>query len=106
MKTADFVIVGSSGGGGTLAWVLGKAGFDVVVLEQGPDWAKPLDDDHLQYNPATSHDEYRYRLERPDKKRRPRGDYNTFRPKEGMRAAPFGHGWTGSVLGGGSVIWG
>src|SRR5712691_10701471 len=120
MEIADFVIVGSSGGGGTISWLLAKAGFKVVVLEQGADLAKPLaetlanpldqdkadiDADSLKYNPYP-HDEYRFRLERPDPKRRLRGEYNTFRSSSAVDAAPFGSGWTASVLGGGSIIWG
>src|SRR4029450_4758504 len=57
------------------------------------------------YNPQP-HDEYRFRLERPELKRRPRGDYNTFRLSSEQQAEPFGAGWTGSMLVGGSVIWG
>jgi choline dehydrogenase-like flavoprotein len=105
MDNPDFVIVGSSGGGGTISWLLAKAGFKVVVLEQGADWAKPLDDDALKYNPQP-HDEYRFRLERPELKRRPRGDYTTRRASDQETATPFGAAWTGSMLGGGSVIWG
>lgn len=121
MSVADFVIIGSSGGGGTIAWVLAKAGFRVVVLEVGADWAQPLEDnqppyvpppaedptdyDPKRYNPYP-HDEYRFRIERPELKRRPRGDYNTFRKSHQDEAKPFGLGWTGSQLGGGSVIWG
>jgi len=119
METADFVIVGSSGGGGTISWLLAKAGFDVVVLEQGTDLAKPLeqtlsnplardgdiDEKSLAYNPYP-HDEYRFRLERPDPKRRLRGEYNTFRPSATAEASPFANAWTASVLGGGSIIWG
>jgi choline dehydrogenase-like flavoprotein len=120
MEIADFVIVGSSGGGGTISWLLAKAGFKVVVLEQGPDLAKPLAEtlanpldpakgdikiDSLKYNPYP-HDEYRFRLERPDPKRRLRGEYNTFRSSLAVDAAPFGNAWTASVLGGGSIIWG
>ena len=45
MKEVDFVIIGSSGGGGTISWLLAKAGFEVVVLEQGSDWFKPIQDD-------------------------------------------------------------
>jgi len=126
MEIADFVIVGSSGGGGTVSWLLAKAGFDVVVLEQGADLAKPLeqtvanpldskaqdpekrgdiDPKSLVYNPYP-HDEYRFRLERPDPKRRLRGEYNTFRSSETVDANPFPNAWTASVLGGGSIIWG
>ncbi len=119
MEMADFVIVGSSGGGGTISWLLAKAGFKVVVLEQGADIAKPLEDplgnpldgkgnidaDSRKYNPYP-HDEYRFRLERPDPKRRLRGEYNTFRSSAASDAAPFNGAWTASVLGGGSIIWG
>jgi choline dehydrogenase-like flavoprotein len=122
MERADFVIIGSSGGGGTIGWLLAKAGFKVVVLEQGADWAgplerdlppyvprpgdtPPLDYDEHRYNPLP-HDEYRFRIERPELKRRLRGDYNTFRKSDQEDAKPFGLGWTGSMLGGGSVIWG
>jgi len=105
MEHADFVVVGSSGGGGTIAWLLARAGYRVVVLEQGSDWAKPLDTEGQRFNP-TSHDEYRYRLNRPELKRHPRGDYNTFRKTDAEQAKPFNGAWTGTMLGGGSVIWG
>ncbi len=111
MSKADFVIVGSSGGGGTIAWLLGRAGYSVVVLEAGTDWAAPLqeepqrDDDPECFN-RLPHDEYRFRLDRPEWKRHPRGDYNTYREKPTDQARPFAAGWTGTMLGGGSVIWG
>lgn len=109
-NTAKFVIVGSGGGGGTIAWMLAQAGHEVVLLEQGHDIQKMFDtpsgrNDPSGYN-SIVHDEEKFRTERPDPKRRPRGDYNTFRRHEGVEAEPFGGGWTGSVLGGGSVIWG
>lgn len=111
MSKVDFVIVGSSGGGGTIAWLLGRAGYSVVVLEAGSDWAAPLkeepqrEDDPECFN-RVSHDEFHYRLDRPEWKRHPRGDYNTYREKPTDQARPFAAGWTGTMLGGGSVIWG
>src|SRR5262249_20021352 len=121
MENADFVVIGSSGGGGTIAWVLAKAGFRVVILELGADWAQPLEKDFPPYTPPPGehpldyddrrynpypHDEYRFRIGRPELKRRPRGDYNTFRRTAQDDAKPFGAAWTASMLGGGSVIWG
>jgi choline dehydrogenase-like flavoprotein len=105
MNIPDFIVVGSGGGGGTIAWQLAKAGRNVVLLEQGSDWFRPIRDGNQKYNPST-HDEYRFRLQRPQSKRRLRGDYNTFRVDEKMQAAPFTGGWTGSQMGGGSVLWG
>lgn len=101
----DFIVIGSGGGGGTIAWMLAKAGFKVVILEQGPDIAEDLYQQAVQYNPYT-HDEHRFRVDRPARHRRPRGDYNTFRATDDERATPFTGGWTSSVLGGGSVGWG
>lgn len=114
MKEVDFVVVGSSGGGGTISWLLAKAGFEVVVLEQGSDWFKPVRDDVRpepaapalrRFNPDP-HDEYRYRVEQPMYKRRPRGDYNTIRETGAQQAVPFDGGWTATMLGGASMIWG
>ena len=105
----DFLIVGSGGGGGTIAWVLASAGYDVLVLEQGRNLARDLRDPGLPFDPSL-HDEELFRLRKPDPKRRLRGDYNTFqafqKPGAADPAAPFDGGWTGSVLGGGSVLWG
>jgi len=82
----DFVVVGSGGGGGTIAWLLAKAGFSVTLLEQGADLTARYADDPLpdgEFDPK-KHDEYLFRLGRPDPKRRRRGDYCTFRPTEGI----------------------
>lgn len=107
MKTKpEFLIVGSGGGGGTIAWVLARAGYDVTVLEQGPDFAANHRDPKKPFDPSI-HNEAFYRLGKPDPKRRLRGDYNTFMERgSGTPAKPFNGGWTGSVLGGGSVLWG
>lgn len=107
-KNYDFIVVGSGGGGGTIAWVLAKAGYSVAILEQGSDLKKEVlgdPDAKNPFNPA-AHDEHRYRLGRPSTARRLRGDYNTFRRDVGEVAKPFKNGWTGTGLGGGSLIWG
>lgn len=105
MSAYDFVVVGSGGGGGTITWLLAKAGYDVLLLEQGPDFAARRDETR-SFDPA-QHDEPFYRFKKPDPKRRPRGDYNTFQHRgTDPDALPHSNGWTGSVLGGGSVLWG
>ncbi|MDJ0940077.1 MAG: GMC family oxidoreductase [Woeseiaceae bacterium] len=48
-KAVDFVIVGSGSAGGILAKELSTAGFDVVVLEQGP-YRRPADFSHDEYS--------------------------------------------------------
>ena len=117
MKKVDFVVVGSGGGGGTISWLLAKAGFHVVLLEQGNDFVQQAEAELKPVHAADGdggfspqlHDEYRFRVERPDPKRRLRGAYNTFRTDDSGRARPLGGkmgGFTASVLGGGSVLWG
>ncbi len=104
-KPVDFLIVGSGGGGGAIAWILARAGFRVMLLEQGERLDNPT---RAQSFTSRRHDEYRYRVHRPDPKRRPRGDYNTFRRKTADVAKPLRDmgGWTGTALGGGSLLWG
>ena len=113
--SSRFIVVGSGGGGGTIAWMLAKAGHEVTLIEQGSDplpWLNKSSTASGQMTPPPGfapvvHDEYVFRVKKPDPKRRPRGDYNTFRrPGAGSVAVPFKNGWTGSQLGGGSVIWG
>jgi choline dehydrogenase-like flavoprotein len=49
--TVDFVIVGSGAAGGVLARELSRAGFSVVVLEQGPRFsAADFEHDEFKYN--------------------------------------------------------
>ena len=48
-KPVDFVIVGSGSAGGIIAKELSTAGFDVVVLEQGP-YRKAADFTHDEYS--------------------------------------------------------
>jgi choline dehydrogenase-like flavoprotein len=109
-RVFDFVVVGSGGGGGTIAWVLAKAGYSVALLEQGSDIKRDLlgkPNPKRPFNPI-AHDEYQYRSGRPSTARRPRGDYNTFRRADDEHAVakPFKNGWTGTAFGGGSLIWG
>jgi choline dehydrogenase-like flavoprotein len=47
-EEVDFIIVGAGAAGGVMAKELSVAGFDVVVLEQGP-WWKPSDFRHDEY---------------------------------------------------------
>lgn len=111
MSSPSFVVIGSGGGGGTIAWILARAGYKVTLLEQGDDLADSqfsktangIDPEGFDRGP---HDEFFFRVKRPDPKRRLRGDYNTFRRTSAETAKPFKNGWTGSTLGGGSVIWG
>src|SRR5262249_23126008 len=102
----DFIVVGSGGGGGTVAWVLAKAGYDVLLLEQGSNFAGEQRDPTKEFDPKI-HNEFFYRLKKPDPKRRRRGDYNTFLERgKDSNSRPFQNGWTASILGGGSVLWG
>ncbi len=110
MSRPDFVIVGSSGGGGTIAWVLAKAGLNVVILEQGSDFAAQVTNHRPnaeKFNESV-HDEYRLHGERPTPWERMRGEYNTFRETASEVALPLPGmgGQTAAMLGGGSVMWG
>lgn len=75
-KEVDFVIVGSGASGGVLAKELSTAGFDVVVLEQGP------------YRTAKdfSHDEVEVMLQREMTRHPLWSDPQTFRHTESEQA--------------------
>jgi len=115
MESTDIVVVGSGAGGGTISWLLAKSGWNVVLLEQGPDLGalaevSPAAEDPPEpqgFNGA-AHDEYAYMINRPDPKRRLRGAYNTFRTNDTSAATPLPGmgGFTGTTLGGGSLLWG
>ncbi|EJR74386.1 hypothetical protein IK7_05612 [Bacillus cereus VD156] len=85
--------------------MLARAGYSVVVLEQGADWAEALPEGEKQFD-QVFHDEYRFGLEKPLPVRRPRGDYSTFRKDDKSVAKPFEGGWTATDMGGGSLLWG
>ena len=75
-KEVDFVIIGSGASGGVLAKELSTAGFDVVVLEQGP------------YRTAAdfSHDEIRVFVQREMTRHPSWDDRQTFRHSESEKA--------------------
>ena len=72
--SADFIVVGSGAGGGTVAARLVEAGYSVLVLEAGGD-PKPVDYDVPAFHPfATEHEAMRWdffvhHYSNPDKER-------------------------------------
>ena len=54
LEKADAVIVGAGAAGAVFAAVLTRAGKNVVLLEQGPDWqlSRPHQFRHLGSSPA------------------------------------------------------
>jgi len=108
----DFVVVGSGGGGGTIAWQLAKSNFKVLLLEQGrdpaPHMSGPVSIGHAGAFDTSYHDEYGIYMNRPDRFVRLRGAYNTFTDAEdgGNNAEAFDGGWVAATLGGGSATWG
>jgi choline dehydrogenase-like flavoprotein len=88
----DFVIVGAGSAGGVVAKELSTAGFNVVVLEQGP-YLKESDFDHDEIKVAQLH------ALTNDHKRQP----NTFRQAESQVAKQQPAIGYGRMVGGGSV---
>jgi choline dehydrogenase-like flavoprotein len=87
----DFVIVGAGAAGGVMARELSKAGFSIVVLEQGP-WLRTKDfrhDELATMNAALTNDHKR----QPNRLRGSEGDGGQVRP-----AALYGQ-----CVGGGTV---
>lgn len=78
-EIADFAIVGSGAAGGVMARELARAGYRVVVLEQGP-WRTAQD---------FVHDEWSVMF-RQAFSGRDTGDVQTFRHRDGESAAPRG----------------
>ncbi|MGK2934256.1 MAG: GMC family oxidoreductase N-terminal domain-containing protein, partial [Gemmatimonadaceae bacterium] len=89
----DFVVVGSGAAGGVIAHELARAGFSVVVLEQGP-WLTERDFSHdplhFRYHPETS---LTQTAQQPQ----------TRRPNEGSTAVKGEYINYGRVVGGGTV---
>ena len=78
--TVDFVIVGSGSSGGVMARELSRAGFNVVVMEQGPRFApSDFEHDELKYwfgsgivnDPSTSPQTFRRTVDSPATKSLP-----------------------------------
>lgn len=86
----DFVVVGSGAAGGVMARELARAGFSVVVLEQGP-WLTEKD---------FSHEDTAYI---PLEKRVSYGPPTTARANETEKAEPGRHVSYGRLVGGGTV---
>jgi choline dehydrogenase-like flavoprotein len=95
--TVDFVIVGSGAAGGVLARELSRAGFDVVVMEQGPRLGMhEFEHDELKYwfangmtnDPAVSPQSYR---------KTPSDEART------LGAGAFPAAWYARLVGGSSV---
>ena len=96
-EEVDFVVIGSGAAGGVLARELSVAGFDVVVLEQGP------------YRTAADfgHDEMRVMMQNEFLQHASWNDPQTFRSSEDQKASPLPDGFPAAfyarTVGGSSV---
>jgi len=100
-KTAvDFVIVGAGGAGGVVAKELSTAGFQVVVLEQGPYFREQdFDHDELKFKDVFDSPFIGREVLTNDHSLQP----NTFRKTEREKAALTAFAQYGSCVGGGTV---
>ncbi|HXJ91858.1 MAG TPA: GMC family oxidoreductase [Terriglobia bacterium] len=88
----DFLVVGAGAAGGVVAKELATAGFQVVVLEQGP----------YLHETDYSHDEIKYTIQ-PGLTNDPKVQPITYRKSEAERARPLKAIEYGRQVGGGSV---
>jgi choline dehydrogenase-like flavoprotein len=96
----DFVIVGAGGAGGVVAKELSTAGFQVVVLEQGPYFReKDFDHDELKFKDVFSPPFIGREVLTNDHSLQP----NTFRKTEQEKAVLAAFAQYGRCVGGGTV---
>lgn len=91
-ELVDFVIVGSGSSGGILARELSRAGFSVVVLEQGP-WLDARDFGHDEHGLFIAEDLTNEHI----------GNPNTFRHTDKEKATVRPAVWYARAVGGGSI---
>ncbi len=91
-EPVDFLVIGAGAAGGVVAKELATAGFDVVVLEQGP----------YLHEKDYSHDEIKYSF-LPGLTNDPKIQPITYRKSEGETARPIKAIEYGRQVGGGSV---
>ena len=96
-KQVDFVVVGSGASGGVLAKELSTAGFDVVVLEQGP-YRRASDFSHDELGVFVNHEMTRHPLwDDPQTMRETAGETATVR-SNGPPPALYARGVGGSSV--------